>query len=397
MAFAVSEDHARQEQVLEQLSWNRSAHLIRRAMTESKVPASDRRAMFIGTEAYAEAGGATLRYLFTEDGGVWFEDVGLLNRLVAEKLSGLAEEVREREGWNWAQGRADYPHGLGLSRVYPHPVERSAADRAAMSALAEEFDALVSEWDAVEELPPEVEARFKEIDAALGAFGDGTAFDPDEVARGGVLMVLGQDGQPRFERGLIRPEDAPSCPAAEDARPEQDEDGRGQDADPGAAPGASGAGEADEEEPDAPIPERLVLDLTARRTLALRDALAAHPETALTAVIHGLALIAFYPPYERASCLEIKGVSTYLESHAPGIADSPAGQRIAERHEAWAVRLPKAADDLWAFVGGLGSGGLLGLPAHCAGLTVNSVRSPLDRRPAAWAHADRLAEAVAST
>ena len=38
MAFAVSDDHARQEQVLEQLSWNRSPHLIRRAMTEAKVP-----------------------------------------------------------------------------------------------------------------------------------------------------------------------------------------------------------------------------------------------------------------------------------------------------------------------------------------------------------------------
>jgi ParB family chromosome partitioning protein len=53
---------------------------------------------------------------------------------------------------------------------------------------------------------------------------------------------------------------------------------------------------------------------------------------------------------------------------------------MAERHKAWA--------------GGLGSGDLLGLLAHCAGLTVNAVRSPLDRRPAAWAHADRLAEAV---
>jgi len=57
MAFAVSEDHERQEQVYDQLSWNRSAALIRRAMTEAKVPASDRRAVFVGVDAYAEAGG----------------------------------------------------------------------------------------------------------------------------------------------------------------------------------------------------------------------------------------------------------------------------------------------------------------------------------------------------
>ncbi|MFX9665307.1 DNA-binding protein, partial [Acinetobacter baumannii] len=60
---------------------------------------------------------------------------------------------------------------------------------------------------------PEVEARFKEIDAALDAFGDGTAYDPDEVARGGVFVILGHDGQARIERGLIRPED--ELPVAE--------------------------------------------------------------------------------------------------------------------------------------------------------------------------------------
>ena len=37
---------------------------------------------------------------------------------------------------------------------------------------------------------------------------------------------------------------------------------------------------------------------------------------------------------------------------------------------------------------------LLDLLAHCASLTVNAVRSPFDRKPGAWAHADRLAEAV---
>ena len=140
--------------------------------------------------------------------------------------------------------------------------------------------------------------------------------------------------------------------------------------------------------------ERLVLDLTAHRTLALRDALGASPTVALSAVVHSLALFAFYPPYDRASCLEIKGVSTYLDGHAPGINESRAGRSIAERHERWAVRLPKEANNLWTFVEGLGAGDLLDLLAHCASLTVNAVRAPFDRRPGAWAHADRLAQAV---
>lgn len=106
------------------------------------------------------------------------------------------------------------PHRLsprpGPRPRHPHRVERSEEETAQIAALSEEYDALVSEWDAVENLPPKVEARFKEIDAALDAFGDGTAFDPEEIARGGVFVILGQDGVARVERGLIRPEDVPA-------------------------------------------------------------------------------------------------------------------------------------------------------------------------------------------
>ena len=312
----------------------------------------------------------------------------MLDRLVAEKLAGVAQAVREKEGWKWAEAHIDYPRALGLARVYPHPVEPSEDEAARIDALSEEYDALVSEWDAVEALPPEVEARFAEIDAALEAFGDGTAFDPEEIARGGVFVILGQDGVARVERGLIRPEDMPVV------EPEADPEGEGG----GGAATGDGGGSAQAEDADedagAPLSERLVLDLTAHRTLALRDALGAHPTVALSAVVHGLALFAFYPPYERASCLEIKGVSAHLDGHAPGLDDTRAGRGVAERHARWAVRLPKEAGDLWSFVQGLAGTDLLDLLAHCASLTVNTVRAPFDRKPGAWAHADRLAQAV---
>lgn len=387
MAFAVSEDHDRQAHVLEQLGGHRPPYLIRRAMTESKVSAIDRRAVFIGAEAYGEAGGTILRDLFTEDGGGWFEDPAMLDRLVAEKLAGIASEVREAEGWKWAEPHIDFPRALGLARVYPHPVERSEDEKAKIDALSDEYDALVSVWDAVEELPPEVEARFKEIDAALEAFGDGTAYDAQEIARAGVFVVLGQDGVARIERGLIRPEDMPQP----EPEPESGDAGVRTEVEAGEpAPKA----EEPEEESGAPLSERLVLDLTAHRTLALRDALATNATVALSAVVHALALSALYPAYERPTCLEIKGVSAYLDGHAPGIDDTRAGRSVAERHAAWASRVPKAADELWAFIQGLSATDLLDLLAHCASLTVNAVRAPFDRKPGAWAHADRLAEAV---
>ena len=81
MAFAVTEDHARQEQVHDALSWNKEPGLIRRMLTETQVPARDRRAVLVGVEAYTEAGGVIVRDLFTEDGGGWFADPALLDRL----------------------------------------------------------------------------------------------------------------------------------------------------------------------------------------------------------------------------------------------------------------------------------------------------------------------------
>ena len=388
MAFAVSEDHARQEQVFEQYGAARPPYAIRRAMTEANVPATDRRAVFVGAEAYGEAGGIILRDLFSEDGGGWFEDVGLLDRLAAEKLAGIAEGVREREGWKWAEAQIDYPHTSGFARVYPHRVERSAEETAQIAALSEEYDALVSEWDAVEDLPPEVEARFKEIDAALDAFGDGTAYDPEEIARGGAFVILGQDGLARVERGLIRPEDVP----APEPEPEPEAGSDSGEREPDGETEAE-AGEP-EEDAGAPLPDRLVMDLTAHKTLALQDRLGADSTAALSAVVHALALSVFYPAYDRPTCLGVKAVAADLGGHTPGIEDTPAGRRIAERHEAWAVRLPREAADLWAYVLALPATDLLDLLAHAASLSVNAVRWPHDRKPGVWAHADRLAETV---
>ena len=383
MAFAVSEDHQRQEQVFEQLSFNRSSHAIRRAMTEEKIAADDRRAVFVGAEAYEAAGGAILRDLFTEDGGGWFEDVALVEHLCAAKLADLASDLRDREGWKWGEAHIDYPHAHGLRRVYPRPVERTPEQEAGMAALSEEYDALVTQWAGVEDLPPQIEARFREIDAALEAYGDGRAYDPADVARGGLFVVLGHDGQARIERGFIRPEDEPA--------PEPvDVDGEG-------LPEPVSEGAADEEEQDGglgPLSERLVLDLTAHRTLGLRDTLAAQPTLALTALVHALAVRTFYPVHERASCLEIRTVSVCLDTHAPGLADSEAGRRVAERHEAWAARLPKAAEDAWAVVAALDGGGLLDLLACCVSQTVNALHNPLDRHGGARRHADALAQAA---
>lgn len=52
MAFTVTDDHARQEQVWEMLDYNNGPHAIRRALTEAQVPGDDPRGAFVGAKAY---------------------------------------------------------------------------------------------------------------------------------------------------------------------------------------------------------------------------------------------------------------------------------------------------------------------------------------------------------
>ena len=160
MAFGVSDDGERQRQVFDQMGPQAPPYAIRRAMTEAKVRADDRRARFVGIAAYEAAGGSVLRDLFTEDGGGWLEDVALLDRLVGEGLTRLAEEARDNEGWAWAEAHADFPHGRGYGRVWPAPVERSQAQAQALAALSAEYDQIIAEAEA-EGLTPDQDARLE--------------------------------------------------------------------------------------------------------------------------------------------------------------------------------------------------------------------------------------------
>lgn len=393
-AFCLSEDQTRQRQVFDQCGPYAPPYAIRRAMTEAKVRADDRRARFVGLEAYAEAGGSILRDLFTEDGGGWLEDVGLLDRMVGDKLAGLAEAVRLSEGWKWAEAGSDYAETSRFGRVYPVEVVRAEADAERIAALSEEYDRLVSGTDAAEALPPEVDARLAEIDKALQAFGPGLDYAAEVKARAGVMVLLGHDGQARYERGLVRPEDAVGDPASDPDVPDE--------ADASEEGACAWPGDTDDtqEEPGrvdegrAPLSDRLVIDLTAHRTMGLRDAVQAAPDMALIVVVHALALQVFYPAWGVWTPLQLRLSVAGLERLAPGVGDSPAGRRVADRLERWGARLPSEARDLWAALTALAPSDRLDLMACCAGVGLYAVRDPHDRRPEALAQAERLATAV---
>ncbi|MEN5300294.1 ParB N-terminal domain-containing protein [Brucella sp. TWI559] len=407
MAFAIVDDPTRQEQVYENLSWNKDPSTIRRDLTRMHIAATDRRAMFVGAEAYTEAGGVILRDLFTEDRGGFYEDATLVDRLVIEKLEEIAERVKAEEGWKWASVHIDYPHGNGLRRTYPHPVALTAEDEAAYAAAQCEYDALTEQYDSAEELPDEVDQRFGALEAEIERIDTlRHAYDADEIARGGMFVILSHDGEARIERGFIRAED-------EKPEPEEDADGEGggvidgvrvngdgeiiEDGDRDEDGNAVSALETEDEDTgDAgkPLSDLLIRDLTSHRTLGLRLALGEQPDMALIAVTHALAAQTFYRGVD-AACLEIRPTSSFLASHADGIEDTAAGKALADRHAGWAADMPREVADLWGFIAALDHASVMALFAHCASLTVNAVKQPWERKPHAHATADKLATAVA--
>ena len=395
MAFTVTPDHDRQDRVWAAISqsYAREPYTIRRMLTEESVRASDRRARFVTLDAYEKAGGTILRDLFQSDDGGWLQDAGLLDRLVAERLREEAEAVAA-EGWKWIETAPEfaYGHSYGMRRLTGDPVPPTGEETQAYEALQVEYEELQDRYDASEDLPDDVDVRLGEIETAMEAYqARPLVFDPEEIARAGAFVSIDPGGHLRIERGFVRAED--EVPVAASGSAEEQRDDLENGGDHGGNPDGRIPETLDEPEEDGirPLPDRLVAELTAHRTLALRDALAQDPDLAFLAALHVLCLKLFYH-YAPDSCLEMEAKSVGFGMQAPGLAESASALAIETRHESWAARLPKASADLWDALGDLDAVDRQALFAHCIALTVNAVNETYHRRPGALAHADRLAE-----
>ena len=403
MAFTVSGDHARQEQVFERLaqSYDKQPYAIRRMLTEGAVRASDKRAQFIGIVNYEDAGGAVLNDLFQGDDGGWLQDVGLVDMMVAEKLNEQAAVI-QAEGWKWVEIAPDfaYGHSYGLRQLSGETVPLTDEEEATLAALSQEAEDIETASAEAEELTDEQDRRMGEIETAIEAITDRPLrFEVDEVARAGAFVSIAPDGSVRIERGFVRPED--ELPV----EPEPEEE-IGRDVSPayasttaaeydGAAVYAGQVEPVEPEEEDGikPLSDRLLTELTSHRTLGLRHALGERPDVAFLAALHALALSVFYT-YRSDTCLELDVKSVQFGSQAPGLNDTALAHAVDQRHQSWRASLPKESGELWDVLQGWDGDSRHALFAHCVAQGVNAVHEAWNRRPRAFTHADRLAEAV---
>jgi ParB family chromosome partitioning protein len=400
MAFSITNDHVRQEQVWDTISRsnNQDAYFIRRMLTEAAVRAIDRRAVYVGVEAYETAGGVVMRDLFEQDNGGWLQDPALLEQLVLEKLTADAQALKIQEGWKWVEAAFDFPYGhaSGLRRFYGELAEFTDEELARHDTIKGEYDRLDAEYAKADEQSDETEDRLEALGNALDALNDRPyVFDPEEVARGGAFVSLAANGEVKIERGFVRSQDEPETNQYGDSDGEERQ---------GATPASTNGGgsingsPASVEEQDIegesirPLSDRLVEDLTAARTVALRNALANDPVIAFIAALHAAVLSTFYR-YAAGSCLEITLAHTIF-SQTQGLCDTGWVKEIEQRQEAWGHDLPANAEEVWGYLVALDEASRMALFAHCVSLSVNTTVQSWNRRAKENVHANELARSL---
>jgi ParB family chromosome partitioning protein len=401
MAFTVNPDHERQIQVWDVInsSWNKEPFQIRRMLTETSVRASDRRAVFVGVDAYEAAGGKMLHDLFQGDDGGWLEDPALLDRLVTEQLQAEAEALAV-EGWKWIEVSLDLPYGYShaLRRLSGDPAPVTDDESAAHAKLLAEYRALEEQYAGQDEFPEEIDTRLGELEQAMEKLENRPLiFEQTEIARAGAFVTLDRYGALAVYRGYLRPEDERHDEAAVQDGVDPALAGQGDDlatsdgggCDARANVGAIitsggqpfGVGLADDEDDGAlkPLPERLVTELTAHRTLALREAVGRSPDVALTLLLAKLVTDTFQSTGASGCCLEASVRQVYMSAQAADLKDSPVAQAVDERHAAWEADLPLGEDAvLWDYLKNLDQASRLSLLAHCLSFGINALHEKVN-------------------
>ena len=220
-AYAATPDRERQAFVFEQVSRSYMAShpdSIRRMMTQATVSAGDRRARFVGEEAYVAAGGRIERDLFSDEDGARWLDIAVLERLATEKMEALAARTAASSGLAFVRPTletwAGYDVTRGLQRVQletPPLTDEESAEVEALEAETEELVAQIEDEQTGEEAREAAESRVREIGARIEALTDKPPVIAEELRpRIGTFLVLDETGQPRLETSyFVEPSDEP--------------------------------------------------------------------------------------------------------------------------------------------------------------------------------------------
>ena len=194
-AFTISDDEKLTLEILENVrGQGESDHRIKKMLNPDAVKDSDRRAVFVGLEAYKAAGGRTGSDLFAEE--VLIDDPAILDALFDKKLAEAAETL-QAEGWKWAEAIGE--SYIGWYQIDEMKLLRIYAEGGTLSDNQSETYDTLSDQAEQEVLNDEGNAQL----AALQAILDGS-FTEDQKAHAGLLVYIDTHGALQIEAGLVK-------------------------------------------------------------------------------------------------------------------------------------------------------------------------------------------------
>ncbi len=258
-AFTVGEDEKAILTVLEQVrGTGASDHRIKTSLRPQAVGHDDRRAVFVGLDAYREAGGPVTNDLFADQ--VLLGDADLLDDLFGKALAAAAETVKAEQGWSWVEPATGTNIGYWeieqakMERIYAAPGDLTDEEADRFEELGE-----LAETEALDE-DGWTEHRTLEAQAE-GSFTDA------QKAHAGAMVYVDRDGDLCVQGGIVRAQDKK---AARDA---------------GILASSRHGGD---DGPKDPISAKLRDDLTRSTRAARQDALLDDPKLALHLLAYAL-------------------------------------------------------------------------------------------------------------
>lgn len=199
-AFTLGNDHKSQDALYDKLAKRKDLHDYN-VRQELKAAGRDvlSNLKFIGVETYELAGGALTRDLFDDQHVVHNPEIAA--RIAGEKLAELCRDLRDAQGWAWAEPLTSLPAGAQYSwrKIAPEakalPVE---------TRRLKELNAIIN--GDVAATDEQVEAAEREAAKAHEAI-ENRVYTPKHRTQCGVAVAI-NDGEIELIRGLVKPSDA---------------------------------------------------------------------------------------------------------------------------------------------------------------------------------------------
>jgi ParB family transcriptional regulator, chromosome partitioning protein len=365
MAFTLSDDHPKQEQVWKAApQWQRSPHHLQALLTEGEWSSAHPLVKFVTVAAYKKAGGVIRKDLFSPKEGGYVTDTALLQQLAIAKLEPMAEPYRAA-GWKWVEARAQCDHSdlAVYRRAQQGRREPSASEHAEIDAQTNTIATTDQQIEALEDGEGDENAledlyqSHGKAEAALERLMETlVTWTPEQLALCGVIVTVDNEGGAHAYEGLIRAEDYKAMPSL-------------------TADGGAVAGDTPAVKPEHS--EKLTRALLAQRNAALQALMLQKPDVAMASLVHSLLLRCCdrYQTCFLPDPLTIRAINTNYAQRAaaPGIEHSPAGVAMAQAWAAWAQRLPQDGKDLFAWLLTLPQADLHSLLTLCVAASIDTM------------------------